>query len=427
MDALTAHLVLCVSFAFILAANVTILSQGKLEKPHQHLISIVLLIWFCIWLGISACLYQLEWNQEGMLWNVIMTLLSLMILASSFSALDQDTMILSKFLGSLYQVDASEDAQDSFNDERAKDARAKGGIAKQITVRHGIAGSNIVCNFPRPLARGYILPLSVLTVPFDTMGAITFGGATTKSGVAVTPEPATPVTAFISLQIRLSLDLKGLQTFARYIPILQGHGDLTAKHPDKISVYQGMDPKEGIPKMNGEDCSCIAALLRRELQPTFDEAVSRAISENLPLSEAMQNKTMLETLIMKELRTTIVDQAGLLQWDTAGDPSVGPACALFDINIDDVVPSDKDTYLALSAETKEKRLAKGIVAKAHGKGQAITIESEALTKAGDAGVAVLASKMFQDLPEGTTLFAGTDLLSAAAANLVKPSAKKGTP
>ncbi len=342
------------------------------------LIGIVLAIPFGIWILGMVVLWELR-PQDIAPWSICIVLIVLLMIAYSIHVLRPERMIVATILGEIYAV------------------HAPIGNAK----RGSIPGTHIVVIFPPRIARGYMLPLSGFTVPFKPIRA-----NTKRTDI----EAVTPVLAFVNLMVRLEPNLIGIRRFVQALPILLGSApDLTQR--TDMQFFKGT--KNGIPEFEDRPCICIADLLAQVLQPTIDEAVTRAIAEH-SLSTALQSGQQIETKIREHLIGTLVDQAGMLVTNRS-DPDF--VCSLFDFNLIHIGPSDPDTAIAVSSEMRQSLEARGQIARSLGEAQyRKNLAKEAETPQGQA---VLASETMQNLPPGTQIVITPDLVTAIGSKLLR--------
>lgn len=331
---------------------------------------------------------------EITLWHAFMSLSTLAMIVPCLYLLRPDIMIVGTFNGEIYEVYAA-----SGNGNR------------------GILGTGIVLIFPPILAKGYTLPISVVTVPFVNVSAMTCADETRD-------ERATPVIAFLRLQFRLSPNLAGIREFLQALPVLQENRlDLTVPH--LLEFFARID-ELGNPVFEKRYCPCLAKILMVELQSTIAEAASRAIAE-VSITPALLDRPLIEEKILSQFEGTVLAQANMLLKED--DPAY--VCRLFDFNVEGIVPSDTDTAKSLSAQTKAQYTAKGQIAEAEGQKKVRELQGQ-----GDAsylgsvreetlkpgGQLVLQAQMFERLKATTTIVGSPNMLLDAAATKMTQSA-----
>lgn len=371
-----------------------------MNGSHAVISWLIAIVFAALWVVVPTGLGLDE--GEIMLWHVFMSLTALAMIVPCLYLLRPDTMLVGTFNGEIYEVYAA-----TGNGNR------------------GILGTGIVLIFPPILAKGYTLPISVVTVPFINVSAMTKAGTDAETE----DERATPVTAFLRLQFRLSPNLMGIREFLQALPILQENRlDLTVPH--KILFFAGMDA-QGKPQTEERYCPCLAKILMVELQSTIAEATSRAIAE-VSITPALLDRPLVEEKIKSQFERTVLAQANMLLEVT--EPA--HVCRLFDFNVEGVVPSDPETAKSLSAETKAQYTAKGQIAEAEGqkkvrelqaKGDTSYVRSVRKEALKPGGQLVLQAQMFERMKATTTIVGSPNMLLDAAAAKVVQSAPNPPP
>ncbi len=372
-----------------------------MKLSHWCIVALIIGLFILVWYSVATLISFLLGPLELAVWHLCMSLVAVWAIAISTSVLREDIMILSTFLGYVYRVDAPVDG-----------------------VRQGILGTHFVVNFPPPLAKGYKLPLSLLTIPFEVVESNTREALPENENdrSVHSGESLTPVRIVLNLQIRLSVNLEGLQYLVRYLPILKKGKDLTIL--EELTYATGINATTGELKKDTRKFPCMVKLLKEALQPTIDEAASRSIAGHT-LSQALASKAEIEQEIRSHLVRTIFQDAHLIS--EKGEH--GPACELFDINLGDIAPSNEEAVKALSAATRERYNAKGAIQKAFGESRSRRIAAKADADylrhvAAQAktpeGRFVLTSETLKNLPENTTLIATPNILDAVAAKIIQP-------
>ena len=375
-----------------------------MRKNHQWLVLGIVVMFALIWV-ITPTLFGLS-GLDVTLWHTFMSIVILAVLIPSTYFLKPDRIIVAIFLGEIYRAYAPDIHGEK---ERSSD------------LHRGILGTDIALIFPPLLARGYHFPLTAFTLPLVSVGANT---------AQLEDEAVTPVTVFLSITIRLAPSRSGLQQLIQGLPSLLENGADLASFTAEMNFYSGME-KDGTPKQEKRRCVKIAKLLAHALQPTIDEAISRAVAQ-YSLSKGLQSKKEIEEAVKLQLAGTIIEQAGLISVSNRKKAKVGDACLLFDVNLAEIIPSDKDTALAISSETRAKLTAKGGVATAQGSadakkilgdGDAAYLRKVAQEASTEEGKLVLASQTLQNLPQGANVFVGTtSVLDALVAKGTQPPA-----
>lgn len=359
-------------------------------SPHTVINFVISLLYVAIWVIVPG-----TWAltaQQLVLWHVAMVMVGLAMVAPCLHLLRPDAMLLGTFNGEIFEV-----------------------YAPTGSGNRGILGSGIVLLFPPVLTKGYIFPLTVVTVPIVASGAMT---------KQVGKQRLTPVTAYLGLQFRLAPHLEGMRGFVRTFPVLKGRSrDLTC--PDNLQFYKEMTIT-GIALMEDKPSSCLARIMRDELQSPVAEATSRAVA-GFPLKAVLRDWKPIETAILAEFPGTILEQANMVSM--VSGTGIGTACTMLDFNVEKIVPSDPDTAMALSSETKEQYEASGRVARAEGDrtvrekqgaGEASFISQVAAQAATPEGLASLQAETLRKTGANVTIVTTPGaLLDAAAAKIVK--------
>lgn len=363
-----------------------------MSDSHRVISWLIAIVFAALWVIVPPVLGL---NQgEITLWHAFMSLAAIAMIVPCFYLLRPDTMLVGTFNGDIYEVYAA-----TGNGNR------------------GIFGTGIVLIFPPVLAKGYTLPISVVTVPFINVSAMTCADKTLN-------EKATPVIAFLRLQFRLSPNLIGIREFLRALPVLQENRlDLTVPH--HLEFFARID-ELGKPLFEKRYCPCLAKILMIELQSTIAEAASRAIAA-VSITTALLDRKVVEEKILAQFEGTVLTQANML----LKDDKPAHVCRLFDFNVEGIVPSDADTAKSLSAETKAQYTAKGQIAEARGQKKVRELQGQ-----GDAsylgsvreetlkpgGQLVLQAQMFERLKATTTIVGSPNMLLDAAAAKIAQSA-----
>ncbi len=341
------------------------------------LVGMVISVPFVVWIiGVTVFWYI----QPGSIfpWSVLVGLFMLLMVAYSTYFLRPERMILTTMLGEVYAV------------------HAPVGNAS----RGSIPGTHIVIAFPPRIAKAYILPLTGFTIPFKPIRA----NAKEANG-----ETVTPVLAFVNLMVRFEPNLRGLKRLVQALPVLVDDVcDLT----EKVNILSFCGVNNGLPQFEEIQCMSIVSVLAEVLQPTMDEAVSRAVA-NCALSEALRSGKEIEEGIRQHLRETLIHSAGMLISDR-NDPDF--VCSLFDFNIMHISPSDPEAAKAVSSEMTEVLYARGVVAKSVGR--ATSLKNIAATATTPEGKLALAADAMKDIPSGTQVIVTPDLATAVVGKLL---------
>ncbi len=386
----------------------------KETSPRTRITSVILVAFLIIWIlvGVPLLLFG---SLEFVLWSTLMALIALFALLASLTGIKPATMILSTFMGDIDKLDA-----------------------RTGNATRGIAGTHFVLNFPPPLAQAIILPMGAFTVPFKPINATTqeVGGAKDS-----TKENFTPVIGIVQFTIQLPTNLEKLVKMIEVIDFVSNRdtNDLTQKTP--TIFYRPKENGMGF-EAKEQDCFRIAKVFSTLLQPTVDEALSQVIVK-YPLSAALQNRSEIEKAFIKQLKagdeddgtkrpSSIIEKAGLLgEKKDKGEDEGEDEEIFFNLNLVDISIADPETAQSISAGTKERYTAKGVIQKARGEKKAeiirskgaaaaITNRAKAVADGGPAAVQVLAAQAIADASsENTTFVAGLNLLEAASAALIK--------
>lgn len=382
-----------------------------MRLAHIVLNWVIILVFFGLWALVASMLasyenipeYSKKSRELFVSWNVGMGIVMIAVAFHSIHFLRPDKMIVATYLKDIYAVYA--------------------------TNTIGI----VFVGLPF-LARAYVLPLTAFTLPFAPMGVNTQKRDDQKkrqrdgTTVTIKGEAVTPLLAYVTITIRLAPNLDGMKALLTSLPEILSRGiDLT--RPAKMSFYERMK-EDGTVQTKDQDCPTIAVPMSQDLESPLNEKLSQVVAK-FSLSEALQTKGKIEDKVREKLSGTLFGHAGFV------DPSTGPkmlglACTLFDINLVELVPSDKDTAKAVSATAKAQLLAKAKIAEAEGdagarqkmaEADAKYLEKVAAMATTDEGKLALASETLKKLPAGTQLIATPNVVDAVVTQILS---KKGT-
>ncbi len=368
---------------------------------HWWINVLIIGIFFFVWVGVALVATLNPTN--AMLWHTLMVVVLLAVLYNTFYQLQSDTMIIRVYIQNIFSV-ASSYPQSGYE---------------------GLWGSGFVPVFPPGLAHAYTLPLTLLTIPFPRIEAITDEDRSDPAN----PIPSLPVLISLYISFRLNPELAAQKQFMRVIPIIEPFSkDFTVEH--EVEFFDRTDPVTGkieyVPKL----CPCITSILVDKLNPAVGEAASRGVG-SLTLPAIIHDRFDLEQAIKQQFDNTVLTESGIMVVKRSKkmvkrdgkmvemevvELERGPAATFLDFNIDAVTVANPDALKAMSAEQIALFLAKAKMAQAAGDAEYIKQVSQ---QAGtSAGRAALAAEALRNLPPGTKLFAGTNLLSATAASLL---------
>lgn len=338
-----------------------------------------------IWISVASLTILNPLNF--ILWNALMTVIVAAVAYNSIYLLQPDTMIIRAYIQNVFSV-ASSYPQSKYQ---------------------GFLGSGFVPVFPPGWAHAYTLPLTLITIPFPRVEAVTNDDRSDPKN----PIPSLPVIVSLYISFRPNPELEAMRRFVRVIPIIEPFSkDFTVEH--NVDFFGGTDPDTGKIKYIPKLCPCITTILQDKIGPAIGEAVSRAVGE-LTLPDIIRDRKKLEDKIKQQFGGTVLTESGIMIVEN-GELKEGEAALFLDFNIDAVTLANPDALRSMSAEQTALYNSRAKIAEATGDAEYLRQVSE--QAATPAGRAALASQTIKNLPAGTKLFAGVNLLSATAAALL---------